>query len=92
MVGFFPGIVFSSLNDHNHVVQDLLQQSQAFLERHFQTIYISHIKSHSGPFGVMDQGNETVDHPMVSVFTSPREDHQALHTKTCCLHVNDHIL
>lgn len=91
MVGLILGRVTASLNAPNQVVLDLLQQLQALLQKHFELIFITHIRAHSCLPGLMAQRNETTDHLAMLIFKSPAEEQAVKHTNVYCLHVSYYI-
>lgn len=54
-------------------------QLQALLKECSEYIFVTHIRSLSGPSLLMSQGNEITGCLAVTVFTSPVQEHQATH-------------
>lgn len=92
IVEIFLGIVTATINAHNPVVQHLLLQLQAKLQKCWEHVYIMHIRSHFGHPGRITLGTKLADHCNASMYiTGGRAWCSIIHTNAHCIYVQYQI-
>ena len=82
----FPNIVTAPLSSSNLELTQLFLSVPTLIQSLLCSFYITHIRAHSGLPGPLAAGNNKVGKLISALFSSPKEEHELLHTNANRLH------
>ena len=87
----FPNFVTAPLSSSDLELTQLFLSVQTLIQSLLCSFYITHIHAHSALPGPLTAGNNKVDKLISALFSSPKEEHELLHTNANHLHGHYHI-
>ena len=91
IASMFPNFVTAPLSSSDLELTQLFLSVQTLIQSLLCSFYITHIRAHSALPGPLTAGNNKVDKLISALFSSPKEEHELLHTNANHLHGHYHI-